>query len=199
LQYLGIQQPEVQFKVPRDADAERVVARFLDEAPIAEPFASINPGASWNSKRWPAARFGQVAKHLGEQHGMQSVVVWAGEDERTWAEEIAQIAGPHAVVSPASSLPELAAPSLFVSSDTGPAHLAAAVGTPVVGLFGPTLPEVTGPYGEQHIAVQAFHQTGPALRRRFTPNTAMLAITVEEVCRACDKVLGHQSGANLAA
>jgi len=199
LQYLDIKQPEVQFKVPRDAGAERAVARFCEELQLAETFASINPGASWNSKRWPADRFGRVAKYLGEQHGMQSIVVWSGEEERAWAEEIAQIAGPYAVVSPATRLPELAAllrrANLFVSSDTGPAHLAAAVGTPVVGLFGPTLPEVTGPYGAQHIALQAFHQTGPALRRSFTPNTAMLAITIEDVCRACDEILDRPNDA----
>jgi len=198
LQYLGIEQPGVQFQIPRDAAAEQVVDRFLDESQIAGTFASINPGAGWDSKLWPADRFGLVAKYLGEQHGIRSIVVWAGEKERAWAEEIAQVAGQHAVVSPATRLPELAAllrrASLFVSSDTGPAHLAAAVGTPVVGLFGPTLPKVTGPYGDQHVAVQAFLQTGASLRRRYTPNTAMLAITVEDVYRACDVILGRQNG-----
>jgi len=203
LQYLDIKQPEVEFEIPRDAAAEQVVDRFLNESQFTETFASINPGAGWDSKHWPADRFGQVAKHLGEQHGIRSIIVWAGEEERAWAEEIAQIAGEWAIVSPATSLPELAAllrrASLFVSSDTGPAHLAAAAGTSVVGLFGPTLPEVTGPYGEQHVAVQAFLQTGTSLRRRFTPNTAMLAITIEDVCRACDKILKRQNGIVFAA
>ena len=136
---------------------------------------------------------GEVAGRLWGKHGIRSLVVWAGGEERARAREIAAVAGDHAVVSPSTSLPQLAGvlrrTSMLVSADTGPAHLAAAVGTPVVGLFGPTLPEVTGPYGDQHIAIQAFHQSGRAVKRRRTPNTAMLAITVDQVCLACEQVL----------
>ncbi|MCA9230523.1 MAG: glycosyltransferase family 9 protein [Planctomycetales bacterium] len=193
LRYLDIENPQVRFDVPRDTEAERSVDQFFKAAGLCEPFITINPGAGWGSKQWPADRFGEVAGRLWGKHGIRSLVVWAGGEERARAREIAAVAGDHAVVSPSTSLPQLAGvlrlTSMLVSADTGPAHLAAAVGTPVVGLFGPTLPEVTGPYGDQHIAIQAFHQSGRAVKRRRTPNTAMLAITVDQVCLACEQVL----------
>ncbi len=203
LQHLGIENPKVRFDVPRDIEAVRKVEKNLDLLQIGEPFVAINPGAGWKSKQWPADRFGQVAKHLGEKYGLRSLVVWAGKEEKKWAGEIVRAAGDHAAISFATSLSELAAvlrkASLFVSADTGPAHLAAAVGTPVVGLFGPTLPQITGPYGDHHLAVQAFHQTGPAARKSSTPNTAMLAICVEDVCLACGNLLGQLDKADLVA
>ena len=82
--------------------------------------------------------------------------------------------------------------TMFVGSDTGPLHLAAAVGTTCVSMYGPTRPSDCGPYGQQHIALQSYYQDGSARERRRAPNDAMRAIDVEQVAEACGRVLGKK-------
>ena len=182
----------VRWDLPRVPGAEQAVARW---APIAEPegFAVVNPGATWESKLWVNSRFGEVARRLGQVRGLRSVVVWAGDRERRWAEEIAAASGGWAQVAPPTSLPELAAllrqARLMLSADTGPMHLAVAVGAPTVGLFGATRPEDCGPYGAPHEAVQRRLQEGGRRARRNADNAAMRAITVDDAWAACQRVL----------
>jgi ADP-heptose:LPS heptosyltransferase len=188
---------DVRFEVPRDATAEAAIASFLAAARFDAAFAVINPGAGWDSKLWPAERFAEVAARLGRQHGLPAVVVWAGDREREWAAHIVAGAQGQACLAPPTSLPELAAllrkSRLFVGSDSGPMHLAAAVGAPCVGLFGPTRPEDCGPYGPGHIAVQAYDQAGTSRQRRQASNEALQAISVAMVTEACSQVLTRNS------
>jgi ADP-heptose:LPS heptosyltransferase len=169
------------------------IERFLEQAQLTTGFAVINPGAGWDSKLWLPERFGQVARHLGQRHDLPSAVVWAGDRERSWAERIVALGGGHACLAPETNLPELARlmqrARLCVAADTGPLHLAAAVGTTCVGMYGSTLPSVCGPFGSQHACVQAFYQGGSARERRNAQNDAMQAIEVPMVTRACDQVL----------
>jgi ADP-heptose:LPS heptosyltransferase len=146
---------------------------------------------------------GRVARYLGEHHGLPSVVTWAGGRESRIAQEIVAKSGGHALPAPPTSLPQLAAllrrARVVVGSDTGPLHLAAAVGTPCVGLYGPTRVEKSGPYGTQHVAIQAegpIHANRHARQRDESP---IRRITIEQVCAAVDLVLrgscnsGHPS------
>ena len=80
---------------------------------------------------------------------------------------------------------------LFVGSDTGPLHLAAAVGTPCVALYGPWPAEKHGPYGPQHIAIQKMRFEGSTRQRRRASSIYMEAIDVESVCAACDQILAR--------
>jgi ADP-heptose:LPS heptosyltransferase len=180
--------------VPNDARSATYVQAFLCSSRL-DSFAVLNPGAGWDSRLWPADRYGEVAKHLAQRHGLRSVVTWAGPRELAWARAIVAAAAGHALLAPPASLPELAAllreAVLFVGSDTGPLHLAAALGTRCVALHGPTRPENSGAYGEGHAAVQELHQTGSNPRRRRAGNHAMRAISVPRVCDACDEVLGE--------
>ncbi|MEX2188854.1 MAG: glycosyltransferase family 9 protein [Pirellulales bacterium] len=193
---LGIEKPTVRFDVPHFAAAATSVERFLAQRRLVGSLAVINPGAGWPSKRWPADRLGLVARHLGARHGLPSVVVWAGDDERRWAEEIVSLSSGHAHLAPATSLAELAELTrracLFVGADTGPLHLAAAVATPCVGLFGPMPADRNGPYGPQHIAIQKAVLNGTSRQRRTADNATMLAISVEDVVAACDTILARR-------
>jgi ADP-heptose:LPS heptosyltransferase len=197
LRPLGIDSPTVRFLVPSQAASTVSVQSFL-RASRLESFAVLNPGAGWDSRLWPAERYGKVARHLGQRHGLRCVVTWAGQRELGWAQTIVAAADGDALLAPPTSLPELAAllreAVLFVGSDTGPLHLAAAVGTRCVGLYGPTRAESSGAYGDGHAAVQSFHQTGSNPRRRRAGNHAMQAICAVGVCRACDEVLGARRG-----
>lgn len=111
--------------------------------------ALINPGAAWPNKRWPSDRFGTVASHIRRQHRLAPVVVWGG-DEAELADAVVAASQGAAVRAPQTTLGDLLALSsqaaLMVSGDTGPLHMAAAVATPIVGLYGPTWPERNGPW-----------------------------------------------------
>ena len=194
---LGVYSPAVRFDVPRHARDILAVDRMLASLRWHRSFALLNPGAGWPSKRWPPDRFAAVARHLGHRRRLPAVVVWAGDEERDWARHIVENAGGHAVVAPDTSLPELAElarrAALFVGSDTGPLHLAAAVGTPCVGLFGPMPGERNGPYGRGHIILQKARLEGTSRQRRTADNATMLAIATEDVMAACDSILARQA------
>ena len=196
LKPLGIDHPQVHFHVPRSTEATKMVDTFLDQVQPGPEFIVINPGAGWDSKLWPARRYGLLARELGRQHGIHSIVAWAGDRERSWTTEIVEHSGGHAITAPDTTLPQLAAllrrASIFVGSDTGPLHLAAAVGTTCVSMYGPTRPSDCGPYGQQHIALQSYYQDGSARERRRASNDAMRAIDVEQVAEACGRVLGKK-------
>jgi lipopolysaccharide heptosyltransferase I len=193
LQPLGIESPEVRFDLPESPNDQATADEIISRLGLGSRFAVINPGAGWPSKLWPPERFALVAEHLGRL-GVPTLVVWGGEQEHEWASQI--VAGSHGCgqLAPPTSLTELAAlarrASLFVASDTGPLHIAAAVGTPCVGLYGPMSGQRNGPYGPRHVILQPCQFEGTSRQRRNAPPELMAAITPEMVCQACDGVLG---------
>jgi lipopolysaccharide heptosyltransferase I len=178
------------------APVESDVAHAMGERTNAR-YVLLNPGAAWPNKRWPASRFGRVAAALRERHGLLSIALW-GEGERALADEVADHASGAAIVSPPSSIADLVALSraaaLIVSGDTGPAHIAAAVGTPVVGIFGPTRPMRNGPWLPDDVTVsrvdicQCHH-----LRRCQRETMCLTDISVEEVVDAVERRLAAGS------
>jgi lipopolysaccharide heptosyltransferase I len=193
---LGVTPGPVNFELHAPAEAKLFAVRTIDELHLRTGFAALNPGAGWDSKLWPAERYGKVARFLGEKLQLPSLALWSGEREKVWAETIVARSGGHAVLAPSTTLPQLAAlaaaAKIFVGADTGPLHLAAAMGTPCVGLYGPTRPEECGPYGQDHQAVQAYYQDGTSRERRGRDDSAMQAISVEMVYEACGSVLSRR-------
>ena len=114
------------------------------------PFAVVLPGAAWENKRYPAAWWGEVARRLAAEAGLVSLVA-AGPGEEPLAAEVEGAAAGAALALPVLGLPALAAllrrASLVLGGDTGPLHLAHALGAPVCCVMGPTDPERHGPYG----------------------------------------------------
>jgi ADP-heptose:LPS heptosyltransferase len=114
--------------------------------------ALLNPGAKWATKRWPLAHWQVLARRLAQEKSLKLVVTGGAEDAAE-AAIIADAAGPGAALNLCgrTSLPELAAimarTRLVVTADTGPLHLAAAVGAGGLAFFGPTRPQRTGPWG----------------------------------------------------
>ena len=169
-------------------------------------FALINCGAGWPSKLWPTRRFARIARHLGTQYQLPSLVVWHGDQEEKRAQDVARRGGGHAVAAPSTTLPVLAALArdarIVIASDTGPLHLAAAVGTCCIGLYGPTDGNVCGPYvafpNQHHVVVES--RDRDRLKSAKSPkNHAMLDVDVARVCQACDQLLQWQSGQALSA
>ena len=153
----------------------------------------INPGAAWPNKCWPPDRFGAVAKMLRDRTGLHSLVTW-GPKERELAESVSQASGGAATPAPPTSVSDLAAlmrsAALAISGDTGPLHIAAAVGTPLVGLFGPTRPERNGPWEPRDEVISrsdtcVCHHKRQCLRGAPCINE----ITVEQVMAAAERRL----------
>jgi heptosyltransferase I len=135
-------------------------ARFLLAAPAPEaeaflsrlprPFALYHPGAGRPEKTWGEDRHAELARRLAKEQGLNPVVSWGPGDEERAGRLLALL--PEAVAAPRLDLAGLAhvasRAALFVGGDTGPLHLADALGTPVVAIFGPTDPARNGPYGQ---------------------------------------------------
>lgn len=191
---LGIDSPRVRFDMPQHPEVKESVDRMIRHMHLDCDFVAINPGAGWDSKLWPAERYGIVARALGERYELPSLVVWSGQREYAWAETIVTRSGGRALMAPSTTLPELAEvmrrARMFLGSDTGPLHIAAAVDTPCVALFGATLPKDCGPYGAQHVTVQKALQAGNSHQRRKGSNDAMREIDPDSAIEACEQLLG---------
>ena len=190
-------EPRYEFPVPDEAI--QFCNGFLAGEDLAR-FVVINPGASWASKRWNNERFGSVGSWLFRHKGLRSVLTWAGSEEQAMVEEIAAFDPDAFVIAPSTDLPQLAAmlslADMLIGCDTGPLHIAAAVGTPCVGLYGTTRPQDSGawPYAgpTQHVAVQKWHQSGSCRKRRSAANDAMMDILAADIFAACEKCLTNR-------
>jgi lipopolysaccharide heptosyltransferase I len=152
LEPLGIHSAVPEF--PMDVPSSAVAAEVMDAT--RGRYAILNVGAAWPNKRWAASRFGAVASNLLAQHGLRSVILW-GPGEAPLARQAVDASSGAATILPETSIADIASlahgASLFVSGDTGPAHIAAAVGTPIVGIFGPTRPSRNGPWSPDDVTV----------------------------------------------
>lgn len=191
LRPLKIESPKVRFdfSVERDADLEST--RMLGTLGLIDrPYMAINPGASTWLRRWPSDRFQRVAELIFEIEGIPSLVTWGGREEEALADCIVN-ESKHgcAIKAPNTTLQQLAGllkrASIVVTGDTGPMHLAVALGIPVVGIFGPTLPSKSGPYGPAHIALRNESETRVKVLRKQKTNESICKVTVDEVVAAC--------------
>jgi ADP-heptose:LPS heptosyltransferase len=197
LKPLGIENPEIEYRVPVSPAANQRVNEQVRElaGPNVElgPFAIINVGAGWVSKIWPAERYAAVAKHLKDRWNLRTMIAWGGSEERSLAEQVSILSGGAAIELPATSLLELAEwirrSVLFVGSDTGPMHLSVAVDIPTVSLIGPMPIGRVGHFSEKHIAIQRESLTEKERDRRKTDTKPMLSIQASDVIEACDEIL----------
>lgn len=186
---LGVASAGVTF--PWKATASAVADAVAQDARVerAGGFVLLNPGAAWENKRWPVEHFGALARGLGDRHGLPSVVTW-GPGEQARAAAVAACAPEQTLVSPPTALADVLALAraarLAVSGDTGPLHLAASVGAPIVGLFGPTRPERNGPWLPADVAVSRAGECVCFHKRRCLRGQACIdRIGVAEVLDAC--------------
>ena len=156
-------------------------------------FALINPGAAWPNKRWPPERFGALAAFVRDVCALTPVVLW-GPGEAPLAEAVVSASQGAGVLAPPTSVRDLVAMSraadLLVAGDTGPLHIATAVGTPTVSLFGPTFPERNGPWSEDDVFVSRADRCGCHRARRCHQSAWCLDdVSVAEVCAAVQRRL----------
>ena len=182
-------------------DDERHTARqWLEAQGIipSRPLVILHPGANWPHKRWAPASFAAVGDQLAQIHAAQ-VVITGGPDDVALADSVRQqMRHPAIVLAGRTTFRQLAAclsyAQLVISNDTGVLHLAAAIGRPVVALYGPTSPMLTGPLGDPRKTAVLHHPECcpcvPCLEPEQPPHPGMRSITVEEVVAASSQLLG---------
>jgi heptosyltransferase-1 len=176
-----LETPRVEF--PLDPEVESRTSQRLSEWGFRD-FAILNPGAGWGAKRWPAQRYGEVARRLAG-NGLRSLINYGPGEDNLVAEAVAASGG--TALPTRSSLTELLALTrrarLFIGGDTGPMHLAAALEVPIVAIFGPTDPARTGPFGTRSIVLRS--PSSPTTHaRRSTPDEGLLEIGTDGVVAA---------------
>lgn len=194
--------PSFHFRIPQaDYDA---VDRLLSQSGVTPgtSWVAMNVSARWPTKRWPAASFAEVADRL-QQEGYGTVVMIGGPDERA---EVAVVSGwmktPAIDLTGATTvglLPALLSKaSLLITNDSGPMHIAAAAGTPVVALFGPTSAARTGPYGVGHQVLTGGVPCSPCFSRvcrNAVPLECLTTVLPKQVVVAVNQYLSARGGA----
>jgi heptosyltransferase-1 len=183
--------PEFRFRIPQTDYDE--VDRLLSGSGVTPgaSWVAMNVSARWPTKMWPAASFADVADRL-QQEGSGPVVMIGGPDERA---DVARVNGmmtmPAIDLAGATTvglLPALLSrASLLITNDSGPMHIAAAVGTPVVALFGPTSAVRTGPYGVGHGVLTGKVPCSPCFSRtclNTLPLECLKTVSPEQVLTA---------------
>ena len=177
-----------EFPLPATAADRDAIDRALAASDL-ERFAILNAGGGWPEKLWPAERFGALARGLRDR-GLPSLVTWGPGEEDLAGRVAAASEGAARRAFPTSLLQyvELARRArLVVAGDTGPLHLACAVGTPVVALFGPTDPARNGPFSPRDVTVRPPSLQAAGRRGRYRiDGAAMEEIGVEQVLAAVD-------------
>lgn len=156
LEALGIPIVDRSPFVPCSKEDERYVDGFLVQLG-GGPLVGVNTAGGWYTKRWGIQRYARLCDRLIAEQECTVVLTWGpGEQEHVEAIRAAMRETPF--IPPATTFPQLAALlkrcDFVVSNDTGPMHIAAAMGTPVLGIYGPTNPALQGPFGEGHLTIR---------------------------------------------
>ncbi len=180
--------------IPVGTSDKESVDRLIRENGLQDkPLIAINPMAKWATKLWDSKKFAVLATRL--QKGLDCNILFTGSrNDRPALEKIIQAMDSQPLnLAGRTTLKELAhlfsRCDLTVTTDTGPMHLAAAMGCPVVAIFGPTSPLRTGPYGEGHVIVREDLDCAPCFRKHCDHLSCMGNITVEKVYDAVSQVL----------
>jgi heptosyltransferase I len=174
---------QVQLQIP--PEDETSVCTELHSKGI-EKYILLNPGGGWASKCWPKERFGELSKRISSDLGIRSVINY-GPGEESLASAVCASAGDAKPLPYCGSMGQLMAllklARCVIGGDTGPLHLADALRTPVVALFGPTNPARNGPYFRPGIVLRA-QNVQTTYKRHDAPHPSLLQISVDEVFNA---------------
>jgi len=198
LERIGIHSDRVVYDLPIQAEDRQTVARLTAGTASEGPLVAVNPMTRWDTKLWLNDRFADLADRLVD--GCRARVVFTGsaEDHAVVEHIRAMMTQPSVNLAGQTTLMTLAAlyekADVVVTTDTGPMHLAAAVGTPVVALFGPTAPWRTGPFGPQHRVIRADLACSPCFKRHCDTTACMEHIRVDQVMEAVQDIMSRNSG-----
>ncbi len=180
-----VREPEFGLRTPQESKSRMRSFLASQGWDPDSPWAVLVPSARWPSKRWSQEGFARLGDRLAGSLGLQVALVGVGQD-RPLVEGIRGKMLKRSInLAGSTDIPALMAilemAKVVVSTDSGPMHMAAALGTPVVALFGPTAPWRTGPYGSNHRVVRREMSCSPCFRKRCATKSCMESIDPEEV------------------
>ena len=191
---LGIKSKEIEYKIPVSNHTRIITDELLERHGIKDPgiLVAINPVAKWKTKLWDNRKFALLADRLIEKYNA-SVIFTGSQSDKSTIKNIMSFMSKKAVnLAGKTTLKTLAAlyekTRFVISTDTGPMHMAAAVGTPVIALFGPTAPWRTGPFGSEHEILRSNLKCSPCFKRQCSTIDCMNQISVEQVFDAISRV-----------
>ena len=196
LNAIGIPTNEIEYKLPVSNDDCEKVDELMKRHDIngVKFLIAINPVAKWESKLWPKERFARLADMIIDEYAARIIFTGGSEDRHIIQDIMSVMKGRALNLAGHTTLKMLAAlyekTVLVISTDTGPMHLAAAMETPVVAIFGPTAPWRTGPYGSGHRVVRADPECSPCFKRQCKTIDCMHQISVDQVFDAVSKIIG---------
>ncbi|MFH0764444.1 MAG: lipopolysaccharide heptosyltransferase II [Candidatus Omnitrophota bacterium] len=200
LRYIGVEPEDRTLYMPVDTACETRVRGMMGDAGITDTdfCIAINPGASCPSKRWKTMNFARAADSLAKTYNAKILII-SSEEDRMFAGEVAALMSrPHVNLAGKTGIGDVASVlrrvKLFVSNDSGPVHIAVAVGTPVISIFGRSdrglSPERWGPSGKRDVALHKDAGCGACLAHNCRRGFRCLdAITVDDVLAAAAKIL----------
>jgi len=175
---LGCNATEIAFPFPLSGTEPRAMHHMKEHL---GDYAVIVPGARWKTKIWPAESFGIVAKKLP----VHSVVIGSSADKGIAERVVSASDGQAVSMAGETDLRELIeimrGARVVITNDSGPMHIAAALHIPVVAVFGPTSPALTGPYGRGHVVLQSGEACVPCFKKRCKDIRCMRQITPDAV------------------
>jgi len=185
LRPFGIERQEADLSIPVDKAAAASVAWIREERGWSEEsLALLQPGAGWETKRWPVEYFSELGDHLIRAWGLRVAVLW-GPGEEQLAETVVRGMKEKGELAPETNLLELIelirGCRLFVGGDTGPMHMAAAMQVPVVAIFGASDPVRNGPYGDGHLVLYHDIECRPSWRTTCDHIRCLKELTAERV------------------
>ena len=191
VEHLGAQPGGWQFPLPHSAEDDAYVEAQLQDLG-AEDFVVVNPGGGWRSKCWAPENYSALVRLLAEKYPWHILLTGSKNEETLISEILRQAGESRARYLPTTLVQSIALfrrARLFVGGDTGPLHLAAAVGTPIVAIYGPTDPSRNGPFSAADITLW---NRGPInhTRRGVNPDYVR-GISVESVMAAIEERLAR--------
>ena len=196
--------PDFSFPIPKEANAR--IDALLDYYDVAKSrIVVMAPGTNWQTKEWRREGFAEVVRHFLQKRF--AVTLIGSERERAICDEVASLAPGAVNLSGETTLSELAAliarAALCVSNDSGPMHLAAALGRPVVSVFGPTDPVWAGPYRRDGAVLRAGLACSPCYLRLLSRcphnHDCMNNVAAAAVIERAENILGDSAKAGTAA
>jgi len=193
-EYLGCDTSGWDGRIPFFETDRRSIERILDQDGRGTmPLVAINPMAKWPTKLWGSEQFATLADRISDDSGCAVAFTGSTSDRHV----IDHITGMMRTVplnlAGRTDLKELAylytRVKILVTTDTGPMHIAAAMGCPVVALFGPTAPWRTGPYGSRHKVIRTGVGCSPCFKKECDHMICMKEITVDEVFEGVKEML----------
>lgn len=183
LDYLNVPYPAT----PDFGLDQTLMAQMLPPAvsSLTAPYAVLAVGSSWPSKNWHAPGYVELAQHLFHTYGLNSVL--SGDKSQTGIASAIMQNNPAYItnLTGQTNLPQLAAvlngAQIAVGPDSGAGHIAAAVGTPYISLFGPTSPRRTAPYGYENLVVQLKLNCAPCYKKNCAHNKCMRQIDLAAI------------------